>query len=1351
MTGKLWLSSAALDTPRKPTLCSLMIAAALVASLAAGACVPAWSQASTSVRGTVTDPGGNAIVAASVVLANSESKTERTATTGDQGEYQFLFVPPGTYTLTVKATGFRGYEQKGLALLVNTPATANVQLKVGAAAEVVTVTSEIPAIDLVDASLGNSFDERQVRQIPLEGRNVPDLLSLQAGVTYTGRNIDDSPVLKDQDTRNGAVNGARSDQSNITLDGVDVNDQANGYAFKSVLPVTQDSVQEFRVTTTNYGADQGQGSGAQVALVTKNGTNTLHGSFYEYLRNTITSANDYLVKQSQVHIGLANKPLQLNRNIFGVSVGGPLRKDKMFFFTNYEGTRKREQQPAERVIPTPSLCQGIFQYVNAGNTGTTVWNAAQLKLLDPKGIGIDPAMLDLTNHTGYLDKTFCTGKTVTNDPFAGDGLNYAGFVFRAPTSDDNDAFIARLDYQLTSDGKHTLFWRGSLQDFRNHGAPFLPGDPPQQTTVDHSKGFAFGYVSVLSPTLTNSFHWGFTRQSLGVIGNTDQQWNEFLGLDQGITFSHSFQVPLHNLLDDVSWTKGTHSFQFGTAIGIARDPRTSYLHSNTIGLGTTNWTSPIGFAGTTSTLDPTNSAGHPGIVGPEPQTATQYDRPLLALYGMISDVVANYNLDKSGNVQPQGAPLNRRYGVDWYEFYGQDTWRVKPNLTVTYGLRWSFFPAPWETNGYQTFPTFGLGTQFNQNVKNMNQGIGYGGMPPIEFNLGRGPGFYPLEKTDVSPRISIAYSPRPPGGALKRLFGDNDKTVFRLGLSRVYDRAGFALLNSFDQTGAAGLSTTIQNACCTFGVTSAEDLPRITGIHDIPQTNINGVRFLLPPPTTNPPWPQIPAINAQANLWGNDNTLKTPHAYTVDFSIGRELPRRFSLQLSYVGRFGRRLLTQRDLTQPLDIVDPKTGIDYYTAASAISNLARQFALANNGGQPTNYYQGFPTIAQIGSVTAAGLGKTAQYWIDMIQPLRPGASYYTDTFATGLVPTPNPTDSLIQEVFNLYYNPGLSVIGDEIVGLADIDSYGGLGDNIGSGSYYFNGPPGLLGNNSGQFLNNQAFSMYGWSSIGSSTYHALQATLRKQFSHGVQFDLNYTYSRSLDITSAASRVGFAVYGYQNIGLVGTRLANAFSPRLARAPSDFDLTHQLNLDWVADLPFGKGRAIATNASGVLDAFIGNWQLSGIARWTSGFPFSVDGGQRWPTDWFLTAVTQMTTRPKTGTFKGNGTVNVFADPASAQQDFTLPLPGQVGSRNILRGDGYAGLDMSLAKSWKMPYNEAHSVQFRWEVFNVPNLTRFNAQGIGSSSLLTSLTQQPNSFGAYTSLLTQPRVMQFALRYEF
>jgi hypothetical protein len=1369
MIGRHRMLSTSGGASKQPLLGQPVFAALLLTCFTWCMCGLAAGQAATSLRGTITDPSGSTVAGAKVVLANSESKTERTAMTAEQGGYQFQFVPPGTYSLTVTATGFRPYKLSGVELLVNTPATINAQLKVGAAGEVVEVTSEQPALNLVDASLGNSFNETQVLDIPLEGRNVPDLLSLQAGVAYTGNR---TGLDKDQDTRNGAVNGARSDQSNVTLDNVDVNDQSNGYAFTSVLPVTQDSIQEFRVTTTNYGADQGEGSGAQVALVTKSGTNAFHGALYEDMRNTITSANDYLVKQSEQNIGLPNKPLQLNRNIFGAAVGGPLQKDRLFFFANYEGTRKREEHPAERVIPTPTLCQGIFQYKDV-NGGTTTFNPTDLLNLDPNHIGIDPAMLDLTNHTGYLDRTFCTGQTPTNDISAGDGLNYAGYVFRAPTKTDNDEFIARLDYHLTGDGKHSLFWRGNLNDSRNPGEPFLPGKyqtlpgelnpaAPMQTLADHSKGFAFGYTAILNPTMVNSFHWGYTRQSSGVVGNTNQQWNEFLGLDQGVNFSHNFQLPLHNFVDDFSWTKGTHSFQFGTSIKIARNPRTSYLHSNTIALGTTNWTSPIGFAGTGSTLDPANVIAHPLINAPEPVTATQYDRPLLSLYGMISDVVANYNLDRKGNVVPGvacpggtcGAPVNRRYGLDSYEFYGQDTWRIKPNLTVTYGLRWSFFPTPWETNGFQSSTSFGLGTQFAQNVKNMNQGIGYGAMPSISFSpsgpANHAPGFYPLEKTDWSPRIAIAYTPRAGSGFFRKIFGDNDKTVIRAGFSRVYDRAGFALINSFDQIGAAGFSTTLQNACCTFGVTSAEDLPRITGINAIPATNINGVQFLQPPPPAG--FPQVVAPNSQANLWGTDNTLKTPHAYAADFSIGRELPHRFSVQVSYVGRFGRDLLTQRDLTQPLNIKDPKSGIDYYTAASALSIQARKFALANTPpNQPNNYYQAVITPAQISNLKASDIGPTAQYWVDMLPALRPGATVYTDPF-TGFVPKAGTsvTDSLIESVFDLYYNPLLSVIGDEIVGLADIDIYGGLNDNASTGSYFFNGPP-TLASGAGQFLNNQAFSTYGWSSMGNSSYHALQMNMRKQISHGFQFDFNYTWSKSIDITSAASRVGFSVYGYQNVGLVGTRLANAFSPNLARAVSDFDTTHQFNLNWVAELPVGRGRAFAGSAHGFLDAVIGGWATSGVARWTSGFPFSIDGGQRWPTDWFLTGVAQMTAKPQTGTYKRAGRVDLFADPAAAQQDFTLPLPGGVGSRNVLRGNGYADWDMSLYKSWKMPYRETHSVQFRWDVFNVPNLTRFNAQSVGSSALLTSLAQQSTNFGAYTSLLTQPRVMQFALRYEF
>jgi len=1293
----------------------------------------------TSLQGTVTDPSGAAIANATVVLVNAESKTERTATTGAQGEYRFQFLPPGNYTLNVSASGFASQHQTGLQLLVNTPATVNVQLKIGSAGESVTVTGEPPPLNMVDASLGNTFGEAQVKQIPIEGRNVPDLLTLQAGVAYTGNRPD---VDKNNDTRSGSVNGARSDQSNFTLDGVDVNDQANGYAFTSVLPITSDSVQEFRVTTTNYNADQGQGSGAQVALITKGGTNTYHGAAYEYMRNTITSANDYFVKLAEHAAGQPNEAPKLIRNIFGGTFGGPIRKDRLFFNVNYDGTRQREQHSAVRVIPSPAMRDGVIQYpcapvldasgnviqtpvqVCPGNTvqglphsdgsvvpytsqpGYFALSPGQITGIDPLTMGPNPVMLS------YFNSTY--GKLTPNDPSVGDGYNYAGYRFRAPYSVNNNVFIARVDYNLTTNGKQTLFWRGNLQNLFNPQEPFLPGTPPVQTVSDHSKGFALGYTAVLKPTLVNSLRWGFTRQSYGVVGDTNTEWNTFTGLDQGIAYSHDFQVPLHQILDDVSWTKGTHTLQFGGNLGFARDPRLSSLHSWHQGSGYTSWMSPTGFANTVSPLDPHNNT-NPGTGAPYPQVAVgsenSYDLPMLGLLGMVSLVRANYNFDKSGTQVPEGTPIKRNYGLNWYEFYGQDTWRIKPNLTLTYGLRWSLFPPPWETNGFQAGATTSIGKQFDQNVKSMQQGSGYASLAPIAFDLsGRAnnkPGFYNFEKTDFSPRISIAYSPRPQSGFLRGLFGSGDKTVIRAGFSKVYDRAGLAIINTFDANAPAGLSTTLENACCVDGAGQVARITQVSGLGAVPQFNAIGTRYLQLPPTggfpTTPPsgYPQ-----GQAIVWGVDDTIKTPYAYAIDFSVGRELPKNFSLQVSYVGRLSHNLLTQRDLMQPLNIKDPKSGIDYNTAATVLSKLYR-------AGTP------------ISQVTSQTVGPTAAYWQNMLTP-SPSGSY------SNYVPScPNaPTSDVVQEVYTIYSCfPYV-----EVLALGWIDYYGGLYDANNSSNYlYFNGGP-------ASYLNNQFSSMFAWSSVGSGNYNALQVNLRKQSSYGVQFDLNYTFSKSIDITSTATRVGY------NGGLYGSSLPNAFAPNQFRGVSEFDTTHQINADWIADLPFGKGRHFARDANGFLDALIGGWQVSGLARWTTGFPFSVDNGQSWPTDWNYQGLATMIQAPRTGVFhQPNGTTNMFADPASVRaNDFIHPFPGQSGSRSVLRGPGYAGWDMSLGKRWRLPM-ESHSLQFRWEVFNVTNLHRFNVQA-NAPSLTQTL-----SFGNYTGLLTQPRVMQFALRYEF
>lgn len=932
-----------------------------------------------------------------------------------------------------------------------------------------------------------------------------------------------------------------------------------------------------------------------------------------------------------------------------------------------------------------------------------------------------------------------------------------------------------------------MFWRGALQNVFNPQAPFLPGTKSEQTLEDHSKGFALGYTAVLSPTRVNAFRWGYTRQSTGITGDTNQPWDVFYGLDQGIFYSHNSQTPTHSLADDFSWTRGTHTIQFGGLAGFARDPRLSFEHSFSLGKGATNWMSPTGFANTGFYLDPgtTTNPGTGNPYGfPEPASSPQYDLPVLSLLGMVSDVVGNYNYNKDGSVLQPGLPVQRNYGLNWYEFYGQDYWRLKPNLTITYGLRWSLFPPPWEVNGLQASPTCvasanpaagcpkwasTLGDEFNQIGKMQQQGLGYTNVPLVSFMLGgkanNAPGFYSFEKADFAPRLSFAYSPRPHGGWLKSLFGDYDKSVIRGGFSEVYDRAGLQLASTFDANAPGGLAATVQNLCCLIGYDDAAHVPRVNAQLNVP--NINTVPICGPNNDVNNctisitgapnqqffqsnpqsgPFPQTPNPTGQAITWGVDQSLKTPHAYAIDFSIARELPQNFSVQVAYVGRLGRNLLTQRDLRQPIDLRDPKTGIDYFTAATRLAQLA---------------HKGY-TARQI---TDQLVGPTAAFWHDMLPPLQSGATNYSD-LATGFQSPIAGNQGLLPVIFDLYYDPALSYVGNEVVGLAYVDLYSGvdfgLGDSNGLGYAFCSGPcganyvgqgavgpGGVLG---GSAINNQAASMYGWSSVGSSSYNALQATLTKKVSRGVQFDFNYTYSKSLDITSGATRLGFS--SSVNVGAPGSRLVNAFSPDQRRAVSDFDTTHQFNADWVIDLPFGKGRSFANTAGSGLDTVIGGWEVSGLARWTSGYPFTVDNGNNWATDWDEQGIAQLVVRPTTGKFKQpGGAVSVFPNSQTAWGDFMNPYPGQSGSRNVLRGDGYAGMDMALSKRWKMPW-EGHSLQFRWEVFNVPNLHRFNVEsGLQTQAGCACIAsmQQPQTFGDYTGLLTSPRVMQFDLRYEF
>jgi carboxypeptidase family protein len=1301
----------------------------------------------TSLKGAVTDASGAALVGARVTLTNQAQGLNRVANSGSAGEYEFLALPPGTYVLTVEMNGFRKFEQSNLQLLVNSPATSNVRMEIGTALQTVEVSAQAATLNTTDASLGIAFDENQIKQLPLEAGNIPELLSLQAGVTYTGNRPD---FNKDTDTRNGAVNGARSDQSNITLDGVDVNSDTKGYAFQSVLPVTQDSVQEFRVTTTNYNADEGRSSGAQVALVTKAGTKDFHGSLFELHRNTATSANDYFIKLAELQSGAPNQPPKLIRNIFGGSLGGPIKKNRLFFFVNYQGGRQREAQSVVRIVPSATLQDGVIQYqcqtladgsldtatcpgmtvqgltgshtVQPGYFGLT---PTQIKNMDPQGIGVS------TNVMIPYFKSFAP--FAANDNSVGDGVNFVGFRFKGPVAINTNWYIARADYKLTSSGNHSLFWRGALRNDTNAGVPYLPGGSPELSQVDYSKGYSVGYTAVLSSTLVNNFRYGYTRQSFGQIGNHTQDIIFFRALNNdetsnnsslAVTNNSNYQVPIHNVVDDLSWIKGRHTLQFGLNFNFLRNPQSNTTGSFTSASDNPSWLDTAAMANSAASghFDP----GFEGFPAVDSGFGNNYDYPMGALIGMVTQVNAHYNFTRSGTALNDGIPVSRRFGADTWEMYVQDSWKAKSNLTLTFGLRYGLFSPPWETNGLQVTPNVSLSDWFHQRGTGMLQGAPSNAAPRLSFNLGGPangkPGFYEWDTKDFAPRFALAYSPGANDGLFKSLFGGPGKTTIRAGAGIVYDRLGPALLATFDRSGSFGLSTVLTN---TGGVQTPATAPRITGLtglSNIPKTDLTGSTIFAPPPAASFPQTFPSGLNGDvgsyAVYFGMDNKIRTPYSYTLDLSVGRELGNNFTLEVSYVGRLSHRLLSQSDVAAPLDLVDPKTGVDYFTAVQALAKIYRTGVKSNN-------------------VTAAMIGPTASYWQDLMGNTQflPGSQGFR---ASRCAKSPFPTKDPVVAAYDLFC--GFTF--NETTGLQGIDQGFGfrdfsLKDSNGNRIPYYPATGAYT------FVDPQFAALYVWRSIGSAAYHALQVNLRRRMSHGFQFDLNYTYSKSLDISSDAYRI-------TDEGGLGGQVLNPWNPKALRAVSDFDLPHQFNANWIWELPFGKGRWIANNANKGVDAVVGGWQLSGLARWTSGFPIGVSNGAQWPTNWELSGFATPIANTKTvGASKNSdGKVNIFgnsAAAAAAMANFQPDFPGQVGARNNLRGDGFAGLDLGLSKRWKMPYSEAHSLQFRWEVFNALNLTRFDVQ-----SLSLSLTNSSN-FGNYTGLLTNPRVMQFALRYEF
>ena len=1231
---------------------------------------PAMNAQSTSLRGSVTDPSGAAIPQAVVTLANAANGFHREVTTGADGVYQFVQTPPGTYRLLTEKPGFSPVSRNGVTLLVNTPAAIDLRMEVGANAESVSVNAEVTVINTTDASLGNPFSERQVRQLPLGTRNVVELLSLQAGVAPTGE-----------------VLGARRDQNNITLDGADINNNqnsgliaqatgtgtggfqgsnANGAqinpGFNAALPVPLDSVQEFRVTTGGAGANEGRSSGGQVSLVTKSGSNQLHGSLYEYNRNTATAANTWFNNRAGV-------PVQpLVRNQFGGSVGGRVVRDRVFYFVNYEQRTDGSGVAQSRAVPSDSLRRGILKFqLNDGSVQTL--SPAEVRAVDPLGAGVNSAMQKVLNlYPGGND-----------DSLGQDGgLNFSGVRFNAPSHRNDRALVARMDFHLDSSGRHSLSLRGTFADNTSDTVPAqFAGQAPASTLRDRGKGFALQYTAVLKPTLINVFTLGLTRLSLGYSGVTGPQL--FMNpLDSPRNFNArptAQTMPTWNPASDLTWTRGKHTVTTGANVRLIRNNSSlytsSYAHygfgaTEMIGLGSDIQNALTDFI--------QSRTGKPNVQLADPTSAAE---GMAVLLGLVNDDFHTDQFDKKGNPLPQGTPQVRSFVARDLGAYVSDSFRATRELTLSAGLRYENYRPPFEANGNQVAPTVGLNQFFAERNYLQTLGVPQNQMPNATLSWAlNGPGngkqgwWSPANK-NFAPRLGLAFAPEGRSGLPARLFGKAG--VFRAGAGMVYERFGSDLITQYDQFGSIGLATA-SNFPDSYSFSTS---PRYKGGAPVLAGND-------PQPFPYTP-PDIASISGQ--FMGISPDLKPPYSYTFNASFARELPGKLGIEVGYTGRLAHRLLMEGDVYTPLEYFkDPKSGVTWEQNSARVRSLF-------DGGLTPSAVRGNPALVP-----------TLPFVENMFPALK-NAGFAGSASAN-------------------YFN---CVYGD--YNGSHLDCLHALDRNT-TDSYL----PGQCATVTGcyTFFPRQGSSMPTWMNAGFAQFHGLTVALRRPFRNGFSFDFNYTLSHAIDTGSAAE---------SGAGQQGAAIQNIYNIGEFRGSSDFDIRHNINSNFLWELPMGKNKRLLGNAAGWLNQIVGGWQVAGVTRYRTGLPTVVAGNLAYNANYWLSSLAIVTKPLATGTgFDQTGAPSIFAS-TNASDSFADELPGHTGTRAAVRLAPFFNTDLTLQKTFGLP-KEGMSLKLRAEAFNAFNNVNFTNPSLALTAPLT--------FGQFQQV-APPREMQFALRLEF
>jgi hypothetical protein len=1254
----------------------------------------AQTSSTATVLGRVTDSTGGVVPGAQITLRNEATNASREQTTNSYGQYVFSAVDPGRYSLTVMKDGFQTESIGNVLLDVNTSYTRDIQLKVGATTTSVEVTSEAAiTLQTTDATIGSVISGDDIVRLPTQSRNATELLSLQPGAAPP---VYANSLDKGIGSTGGGVAGARADQNATSLDGIDVTlNAASSADFTPVFPLSVEAISEFRVGITNPNSSFGIAGGGQESVASRAGTNNFHGVGYWYNQNTVFNANEWGNKLT----GL--KRPGINDNRVGVSVGGPIQKDRTFFFANYEVRRYSQSIRSEQNVPSQNLRNGIVTF-----NGTQY----HLKDYDPRGIGISPTIQKYWN-------LYPAG----NDSGAGDGVNILGYLQSIPAPLKDDTVSLRLDHHFSSSLHFFARYEYSrdlnpaaLGQYDLRPAAANPGTARflgnQATRGD---GITMGLDWILRPTLINSVHVGWIRSRLAaeavrgdalatqfnLPGTGSLDGPVFLEVGNFNAFTLNLNVPVNDgapsyeidstnyqFRDDLNWTKGTHTFAFGGNVIVLP----TYERNDHKAFGPGDF--PIAqIVADQNVLTLTNSADRPAGV-----PATAWDLMYATALGMV-DSTTNL-LVRDSNLNPLAAttPITEHLMQRAYYFYAQDTWRMRPSLTLSYGLSYGWQRPPTERDGRLMTLVDANGKSIDsgtylQNVQNAallgqvyNQTFYH--LPYAKAGMS---GYWNTDWSDVAPRVSIAWSPAS-GGFLGKVLGEK-KTVIRGGYGIVYDRPYFP-----------------RNAIAGAGFSSALSLPTPQCNDPVavpgPNCNINpsdpaatafrvgidGPNIPMQPPGTKLTLPYAAGVpGSPAEFWDYevDPNYKMGRSHMFDFSVQRQLPGNNLIEVGYVGRLARRLPNNWSLSSPpIMFKDVASGQSFAQAFDAVATAVR------NG-------TAIPTAPWFEHQLPAGWGaSSAGCNMAGVTNSQCVANQFNQDFLFGN----------LQDLF------GVAGFG----GIDGIRTAGGL--------------PSLI--------NTQTFDLMVHESHDLSNYNALTFTWHNGGLRGLNFDVNYTFSKSLDNG-----------GRPEIFPNGAN--SAFNPMVDYGPSYFDRTHTFNGTFNYNLPFGRGHLLSNSKA--LNRVIGGWYLGGIFTASTGLPqlaaesFAYGGGPvtvnptgEIPTvdpSSFGAGVHQgvsgtMCNGVLWGPQSGTG-VDLFADPGKVACSFRpvlLASDNRNGRNKPFRGFGNWNLDTRLGKETSI--TERIKAELSADFFNVFNHVVYNDPGASASQGGLDLTS-PGNFGVTSS----------------